>query len=108
MFIGLLAGCSRDNTTKNFKNKAGEASIIFDEDGNAIQAKTAIETYMLPGKAHEYIANNYKGYKIKKTIIIVKANGEKYFSTEIVKIKDFKEIYPDSGFINNGKEGLKK
>ena len=73
----------KGNFEANFKENGGKMSALFDEKGNWLETETAIETSALPAGAQEYIAQNYKGVKVKEAAKLKMANGDNDFEAEV-------------------------
>ncbi len=88
----------------SFKNSGVNTSIVLDAKGTLQETETAITASQLPKGTEEYVAKNYKGYKITETAKIVDAKGIVTFETQISKDKKNKDLI----FTNDGKPVVKK
>ena len=84
----------KGNYEANFKEGNQTMSALFDPKGTWIETETDIKISELPAKVQAYVAQNYKGAKIKEAAKIKKANGTINYEAE-VKGKDL--IFDEQG-----------
>ncbi|TWI81134.1 putative PepSY-like beta-lactamase-inhibitor [Lacibacter cauensis] len=58
-------------------------SVLFDAQGNILEAEVEIELNQLPKGILEYVASNYKGQKVKEAAKITDARGTVTYEAEI-------------------------
>ncbi|MDQ6844112.1 MAG: PepSY-like domain-containing protein [Bacteroidota bacterium] len=71
------------NYEANFKMNGKTMSALYDAKGARQESETDIKVADLPASVKDYIAQNYKGEKIKEAAIITKANGEVNYEAEV-------------------------
>ena len=84
----------KGNFEAGFTQNGLKMSAVFDEKGNLIETETAIDIANLPAGAKEYIAQNYKGSKIKEAAMLKMPNGDINYEAEV---KDSDLIFDASG-----------
>lgn len=84
----------KGNFEAGFKNEGKEMSVVLDAKGNILETETDINFSGLPKEAKQYIAEHFKGKKIKETAEITDAQGKKKFEVEIGG-KDY--LFDESG-----------
>jgi len=84
-FPGITAKWEKEkaNYEAGFKQNGKAMSAVYNTNGNKIETEMEIETSALPAAVTTYVAQNYKGGKIKEAAIITKANGEINYETEV-------------------------
>lgn len=85
------------NYEANFRIGTAEQSMIFAADGTLLESEAEIAINELPLKTQEYLAQNYKGSKIKEAAKLTDAKGKVSFEAEI-KGKDL--IFDENGNLN--------
>jgi hypothetical protein len=85
------------NYEANFKIGEAEQSMVFAADGTLLESETAIDINELPLKVQEYLAQNFKGSKVKEAAKLTDANGKVSFEAEI-KGKDL--FFDENGNLN--------
>ncbi len=71
------------NYEANFKMNGKTMSALYDGSGNRQETETDIKVSDLPASVKNYIAQNYKGAKIKEAAMITKPNGEVNYEAEV-------------------------
>ncbi len=71
------------NYEANFLQNGKKMSATFDPNGICMETENAIEISALPAAATAYLANNYKGEKIKDAAMLKMANGETHYEAEV-------------------------
>ena len=71
------------NYEANFKMDGKSMSALYNGNGSRQESETDIKIADLPASVKDYIAQNYKGEKIKEAAIITKANGEVNYEAEV-------------------------
>ena len=67
----------------NFSENGSKKSALFEADGKWLETETGIDASALPASVKEYIAQNYKGAKIKEAAKLRMANGDDNFEAEV-------------------------
>jgi hypothetical protein len=73
----------KGNYEAGFKQSGSIMSALYDANGNKIETEKDISIDSLPAAVSTYIANNYKGEKVREAAIITKANGEINYEAEV-------------------------
>ena len=73
----------KGNYEANFKQNSQKMSAIFDANGAWLETETSIDINALPAGAKEYIAQNYKGDKIKEAAKLKMASGADNYEAEV-------------------------
>ncbi len=71
------------NYEANFKENGNKMAALFDSDGKWLETETGVNASLLPAGAKEYIAQNYKGAKIKEVAKLKMANGDENYEAEV-------------------------
>ena len=71
------------NFEANFRQGDKKMSATFDPAGTWMETENAIEISALPRAAATYLANNYKGEKVKEAAKLKMANGETHYEAEV-------------------------
>ncbi|MBK9151015.1 MAG: PepSY-like domain-containing protein [Saprospiraceae bacterium] len=71
------------NYEASFDFNKTDYSVLFDVNGNVIETEVEIEVSQLPESVREYVANHYKGKKIKEAARITDAKGTVSYEAEI-------------------------
>lgn len=79
----------------SFKENGVSTSIVLSAKGTLQETETAITASQLPKGTEEYVAKNFKGYKITETAKIVNAKGVATYEVEISKGKKHKDVLFD-------------
>lgn len=84
-FPGISTNWEKEkaNYEANFKQNGNTMSALYDANGNKTETEMDIKVAALPVAVTAYIAQNYKGEKIKEAAIITKANGEVNYEAEV-------------------------
>ncbi|WP_250630557.1 PepSY-like domain-containing protein [Rhodoflexus caldus] len=78
----------------NFEVNETDYSVIFDANGNIMETEVEIEPHQLPQNIAHYLAQHYKGQKIKEAAKITDAKGVVTYEAEI---KDKDLIFDEKG-----------
>lgn len=84
-FPGVTAKWDKEDAgyEANFKKDGKSMSVIYDANGERQETETDIKISELPEAVKSYIAQNYKGEKIKEAAMITKANGDVNYEAEV-------------------------
>lgn len=93
---GIKWEMEQHNYEAGFKENNQAVSAVFDVKGNWMETETPIAASELPKAASAYIAQHYKGSKIKETARIQHASGAVNYEAEI-NGKDI--IFDDKGAV---------
>lgn len=96
-FPGATAkwGKENDSFEANFKYHGKIMSAVYGANGKKMETEIDIKVSELPSDAKAYLAQNYKGQKVKEAAMITRADGEVNYEAEINKM--------DVLFSKNGK-----
>ena len=103
-FPGMSTKWEKENANyeANFKMDGKTMSALYDAKGNKQETETDIKVSDLPQSVKDYIAQNYKGEKIKEAAIITRANGEVNYEAEV---KGMDVLFTNDGkFIKTAKD----
>ncbi len=67
----------------NFKQNGKTMSALYDANGNKVETEMDIKVSDLPAAVTVYLAQHYKGAKVKEAAVITKANGEINYEAEV-------------------------
>jgi hypothetical protein len=87
----------------------GEASAVFEANGNFKESEQIIKLYDFPKSAADYCTKNFKGYKIDVITKITDASEKVMFNVEMENgIEHFDATFDDKGnFIKKGNPSTK-
>ena len=92
----------KKNYEANFKKNGQKMSAVFDPKGNWMETETALQVGELPANIKSYVADHYKGEKIKEAARIKKANGKTVLEAEV---KGLDLLFDEQGnFMESEKE----
>jgi len=95
-----------ENFEAEFELNKTDQSVLFDAQGNILEAEVEIELNQLPSAVLEYIKANYKGQTVKEAVKITDANGKVTFEAEVGKMD---VLFDESGkFINEKKDEIEE
>lgn len=84
-FPGTTAKWKREdaNYEANFKKEGKNMSVLYDAAGTKLETEEDIPITSLLQSVRDYVAEHYKGKKIKEAAIITRPNGEVNFEAEV-------------------------
>ena len=103
-FPGATTKWEKENANyeANFKKDGKTMSALYDANGNRQETEVDIKISDLPQSVKNYIAQNYKGEKIKEAAIITRTNGEVNYEAEV---KGMNVLFTKDGkFIKTAKD----
>lgn len=73
----------KDNYEVNFKEDGKTKSVVITKVGKIIETETDIAISELPQIVHSYIAQHYKGAKVKEAAKVINEKGELNYEAEV-------------------------